>query len=193
MPEDRIQVHDLVFQPYLTERQINERVRLLGMRINRDYEGRNPLFLAVLNGAFMFAADLFRQVVISCEISFVKVASYDGTESSGAVKDLLGLNEDLEGRHVVVVEDIVDSGLTMRAMLDRLSAKKPASVRIASLLLKPERLREDINVDYLGFEVPDKFLLGYGLDYNGQGRNLRSIYEPVDPDADQRAPSTLPR
>ncbi len=193
MPEDRIQVHDLVFQPYLTERKINERVRLLGMRINRDYEGRNPLFLAVLNGAFMFAADLFRQVVISCEISFVKVASYDGTESSGAVKDLLGLNEDLEGRHVVVVEDIVDSGLTMRAMLDRLSAKNPASVRIASLLLKPERLREDIHVDYLGFEVPDKFLLGYGLDYNGQGRNLRSIYEPVDPDADQSAPSTLPR
>lgn len=190
MPEDRIQVHDLVFKPYLAEREIRDRVRLLGMRINRDYEGKNPIFLAVLNGAFMFAADLFREVVISCEISFVKVASYKGTESSGAVKELLGLNEALQGRHVVVVEDIVDSGLTMRALLDRLSAKNPASVRIASLLLKPERLQESISVDYLGFKVPDKFLLGYGLDYNGQGRNLCSIYEPVGGDeASSSAPA----
>ena len=176
---DTLRVHDRIFRPYLSEYDIRERVRSIGARLNRDFEGRNPVFVAVLNGAFMFAADLFREVAIACEITFVKVASYEGTESTGQVRELIGLGMDLRDRHVVVVEDIVDSGLTMRDLLARLEAERPASVAVASLLFKPARLQVPVTIDYLGFEVPDLFLLGYGLDYDGQGRNLREIYEPV--------------
>jgi len=181
MPQT-LRVHDLDFQPYLAESDIQERVRTLAARINLDYEGKNPVFVAVLNGAFMFAADLFRHVAIACEITFIKVASYEGTESTGQVNELIGMGMSVADRHVVVVEDIVDSGKTMQVILAQLEGMQVASVNIASLLLKPERLQFPVDIAYLGFEVPDKFLLGYGLDYDGQGRNLRDIYEPLSSD-----------
>lgn len=175
-----IQVWDKTFEPYLTEREIRERVRTIGAQINQEYEGKWPLFIAVLNGAFMFAADLFRYVAIQCEISFVKINSYRGTASSGEIDTLLGLREQLEGRDVIVVEDIVDSGLTMTHILEQLQRQKPASIRVAALLVKPEAMTVPVQVDYTGFEVPNIFLLGYGLDYDGRGRNLRDIYRLVE-------------
>jgi hypoxanthine phosphoribosyltransferase len=175
-----IQVWDKHFEPFLPESEIQERVRTIAAQINLEYEGRWPLFIAVLNGAFMFSADLFRHVAIQCEITFVKLSSYRGMASTGQMQTLLGLSEDLRGRDLIVVEDIVDSGLTINHIREQLSAMQPASVRVASLLLKPGSLKVPVQLDYIGFEVPDHFLLGYGLDYNGRGRNLRDIYHHVE-------------
>lgn len=172
-----IRVWDKTFRPYIPDSDIQERVRSIATRINLDYEGKWPLFIAVLNGAFMFAADLFRHVAISCEITFVKVASYEGTETTGKVKTLIGLNESIKGRHVIILEDIVDTGITLRMILDQLEELEPASIRVGALLSKPDSLKEKVDVDYIGFKVPDDFLLGYGLDYNGRGRNLKDIYK----------------
>jgi len=174
-----IRVWEHNFEPYLVESEIEERVRTIGAQINLEYEGKWPLFIAVLNGAFMFAADLFRHVAIQCEITFVKLNSYDGTASSGQVHTLLGLKEEVAGRDLIIIEDIVDSGLTMTGILQELRTKNPASIRVASLLVKPDALKVPLHIDYVGFEVPNEFLLGYGLDYNGRGRNLRDIYKIV--------------
>lgn len=174
-----IQVWDKSFQPYIPDSDIQEKVRSIATRINLDYEGRWPIFIAILNGAFMFAADLFRHIAISCEITFVKLASYDGTGTTGKVKTLIGLNENVEGRDVILIEDIVDTGITLRMILDELAALNPESIRVAALLQKPGALREEVTVDYPGFDVPNEFLLGYGLDYNGRGRNLKDIYKLV--------------
>ena len=176
-----ITVWDKVFKPYIPESDIQERVRTIGSQINLEYEGKWPLFISVLNGAFMFSADLFRQVAIHCEISFIKLNSYEGTQSTGQMRTLLGLKEELEGRDLIVIEDIVDSGLTMHHILEQLSAKNPASIKVVSLLVKPDCIKVPVQVDYVGFSVPDLFLLGYGLDYNGRGRNLRDIYQIVEP------------
>lgn len=172
-----IQVLDKKFQPYLKAAEIQAQINRLAAQINADYEGKRPLFIAILNGSFMFAADLFRELTIDAEICFIKLASYKGTKSTGNVITSIGLDEPLHGRHVVIVEDIVDTGKTLYEFLPQLQNQQPASLKIAALLHKPEALVFPLTIDYLGFTVPDKFLLGYGLDYDGLGRNLREIYQ----------------
>ncbi len=159
--------------------QIAAAVQKMGREISRDLKGKNPLFLSVLNGSFVFAADLVRACEMDLEITFVKLASYHGTQSSGKISELIGLSESLEGRHVLIVEDIIDSGKTMAELLKTLKAQNPASVQIASLLLKPAMLEVDLDIAYCGFEIPPDFVLGYGLDYDGLGRNLRDLYRLV--------------
>src|SRR5581483_9974247 len=160
-----IRVHDKEFGPYLGEEQIDQQIQAIADAVNRDYEGKRPLFIAILNGAFMFASDLFKKISIESEISFIKLASYKGTKSSGQVITAIGLDTDLHGRHVIIVEDIVDTGKTLSEFLPQLEHQQPASMKIAALLHKPEATVYPISVDYLGFSVPNKFLLGYGLDY----------------------------
>ena len=155
-------------------------VKVVADRINKDMEGKNPLFLAVLNGSFIFAADLMRMITIPCEISFVKLASYQGTMSTGKIKEVIGINEDISGRDIIIVEDIVESGLTMKRMMESLGTRNPASIHICTLLLKPEKLTVDLDVEYVAMEIPNDFIVGYGLDYDQQGRNLREIYTLVE-------------
>jgi len=175
-----IQVHDKVFEPYINEEAISDRIQGIAEQINQDYAGMRPLFIAILNGSFMFASDLFKSISIEAEICFIKLASYKGTKSSGHVITAIGLDIDLIGRHVVVLEDIVDTGKTLSEFLPQLEHQQPASMRIAALLHKPEATVYPIVVNYLGFSVPNKFLLGYGLDYDGLGRNLSSIYKLIE-------------
>lgn len=167
---------DKVFVPYLSGEKISHAVRLVAEKINADYQGKSPLFLVVLNGAFLFAADLLRSIDLDCEVSFVKFSSYQGTSSTGKVKELIGLNETLAGRDVIIVEDIVDTGTTIVQMLADLADRQTASVRVATLLFKPEAYKKDIVIDYIGLEIPNAFIVGYGLDYDGLGRNLKEIY-----------------
>jgi hypoxanthine phosphoribosyltransferase len=175
-----LRVHDKEFGPYLGEELIDEKIQAIADAMNRDYADKRPLFIAILNGAFMFASDLFKKITIEAEISFIKLASYKGTKSSGQVITAIGLDTDLHGRHVVIVEDIVDTGKTLSEFLPQLEHQQPASLKIAALLHKPEATVYPISVDYLGFSVPNKFLLGYGLDYDGLGRNIPSIYQLVE-------------
>lgn len=175
-----IHVHDKAFEPYLSQELIAEKIRMIAGRIDQDYRGKKPLFIAILNGSFMFASDLFKEITIESEICFIKLASYKGTKSSGHVITAIGLDIDLIGRHVVILEDIVDTGKTLNAFLPQLEHQQPASLKIAALLHKPDATVHPVTVDYLGFSVPDKFLLGYGLDYDGLGRNIPSIYKLVD-------------
>jgi hypoxanthine phosphoribosyltransferase len=172
-----IQVKDKKFIPYLTAAQIDEQIKRLGSEINKDYAGKNPLFIAILNGSFMFASDLFKELTVEAEICFIKLASYKGTRSTGHVITSIGLDESLKGRHVVILEDIVDTGKTLNEFLPQLRDQQPASLKIVALLHKPEALKYPIIIDYLGFNVPDKFLLGFGLDYDGLARNLKEIYQ----------------
>jgi hypoxanthine phosphoribosyltransferase len=172
-----IQVKDKKFIPYLTAAQIDEQIKRLGAEINKDYEGKNPLFIAILNGSFMFASDLFKELTVAAEICFIKLASYKGTRSTGHVITSIGLDESLKERHVVILEDIVDTGKTLNEFLPQLRDQQPASLKIVALLHKPEALKYPIIIDYLGFNVPDKFLLGFGLDYDGLARNLKEIYQ----------------
>jgi len=175
-----IRVHDKEFEPYLSEDAIEHKIQGIAQQINQDYAGKRPLFIAILNGSFMFASDLFKAISIEAEICFIKLASYKGTKSSGHVITAIGLDIDLIGRHVVVLEDIVDTGKTLSEFLPQLEHQQPASLRIAALLHKPEATVYPIAVDYLGFAVPNKFLLGYGLDYDGLGRNIPSIYKLIE-------------
>lgn len=170
-------VHNKKFQPYIGAAEIGARIRELADQINSDYEGKRPLFIAILNGSFMFASDLFKSVSIEAEICFIKLASYKGTKSTGNVITSIGLDEPLTDRHVIIVEDIVDTGKTLSEFLPQLEIQQPATLRIAALLHKPEALVHPLKIDYLGFEVPNKFLLGYGLDYDGLGRNIPEIYQ----------------
>jgi hypoxanthine phosphoribosyltransferase len=172
-----IRVHDKEFEPYLSEELIGEKIRGIAARINEDYTDKRPLFIAILNGSFMFASDLFKEIRVEAEICFIKLASYKGTKSSGHVITAIGLDIDLIGRHVVILEDIVDTGKTLSEFLPQLEHQQPASLKIAALLHKPEATVYPITVDYLGFAVPNKFLLGYGLDYDGLGRNIPAIYK----------------
>lgn len=164
----------------MTTEAISDRIQRIAEQINQDYEGMRPLFIAILNGSFMFASDLFKVISIEAEICFIKLASYKGTKSSGHVITAIGLDIDLIGRHVIVLEDIVDTGKTLNEFLPQLEHQQPASMRIAALLHKPEATVYPITVNYLGFSVPNKFLLGYGLDYDGLGRNLPSIYKLIE-------------
>ena len=175
-----IKIKDKTFKTSIPEAQILERVKAVTDRINTDMADKNPLLLAMLNGSFVFAADLMRMINIPCEISFVKMASYEGTSSTGKVKQLLGLNEDIKGRTVIIVEDIVESGLTMKALLDTLHEQEPADIQICTLLLKPECVKVPLDIKYVAIEIPNDFILGYGLDYDQQGRNLRDIYTVVE-------------
>ena len=175
-----IKVKDKSFKTSITEAEIKERVKAVAQQMSKDLEGKNPIFLAVLNGAFIFAADLMREMTIPCEISFVKLASYQGTTSTGKVKEVFGINENLSGRNVVIVEDIVESGQTMRQMIESLGTRNPASVHICTLFFKPEKLQGDLNLDYVAFTIPDDFILGYGLDYDGLGRELKDVYTIVE-------------
>ena len=172
----QITVKDKTFEVSINETTIKQRVREVAQQMSRDLEGKNPLFLAVLNGAFIFAADLMREMTIPCEISFVKLASYQGTTSTGSIKEVIGINEDLSGRTVVIVEDIVESGLTIKRMMEQLGTRNPASVQVCTLFFKPEKLKEDLKLDYVAFSIPNDFILDYGLDYDQQGRQLKDVY-----------------
>lgn len=173
---DKIKVRDREFAVSIPEEKIKARVAEIAAQISHDLEGKRPLFLAVLNGSFVFAADLLRGTDTPCEISFVRMASYEGTSSTGDVKQLIGLKEDIKDRTVVIVEDIIDSGLTMVHLLDLLKEKQPADIKIAALLVKPGNLKVNLDIPYCCFEIPNDFIVGYGLDYDGEGRNLPSIY-----------------
>ncbi len=175
--EERLQIADRTFELFLEEQDILQGVERVATELNEELEGKNPLFLSVLNGAFLFSADLFKHLEIDCEISFVKVASYHGTTSTGTVKQLVGLNEALEDRTVVILEDIVDTGNTLKSILRSLHEHHPKEVRVATLLFKPDAYRGERTIEHRALEVPDDFLVGYGLDYDGKGRNLRDIYK----------------
>ena len=175
-----IKIKDKTFKTSITEAEIKERVKALAEQISKDMEGKVPLFLGVLNGAFIFAADLMRELTIPSEISFVKLASYQGTTSTGKINEVLGINEDLSGRTVIIVEDIVESGLTMKRMIESLGTRNPASVHICTLFLKPDKLKENLDIDYVAFRIPDDFIIGYGLDYDHLGCELREIYTIVE-------------
>jgi hypoxanthine phosphoribosyltransferase len=165
------------FIPYISESDILIRIKEIASDIDRDYSDKRPLFIAILNGSFMFASDLFKDISIEAEICFIKLASYKGTKSSGQVVTAIGLDTDITGRHVVVIEDIIDTGKTMNEFLPQLKNLQPASLKMAALLHKPDATQYPTEIHYLGFQVPNKFLLGYGLDYDGLGRNIREIYQ----------------
>lgn len=171
-----IVIHDKTFVPYISAGKINLRVSSLAATISADYAGKDPLFICILNGSFIFAADLFRQITIPAEISFVKLSSYSGTSSSGQVLTSIGLTQDINNRHIVIIEDIVDTGKTLSTFLPILHVHNPASVNVASFLTKPSALQHDIHTAYTAFEIDNKFVAGYGLDYNGHGRNLPDLY-----------------
>jgi hypoxanthine phosphoribosyltransferase len=171
-----ITVKDKQFKPYIGSETILNEVKRLADEITRDLSGEFPLFLVILNGSFMFAADLLKEVTFPCEISFIKVASYHGTSSTGSVTELIGLTEDISNRTVVIVEDIVDTGVTLEKLMAVLKKKNTKQVKIAAALLKPDAYKKDISVDYVGLKIPNDFVVGYGLDYDGQGRNLKDIY-----------------
>ncbi len=173
---ERVRIHDKDFELMMGEAEILAAVDVVARRINRDLAGENPLFLAVLNGAFMFAADLMKRISIPCEISFVKLASYEGVTSSGKVREIIGINEDIAGRTVVIVEDIIDSGLTMKRMTETLGTRGPKAVKICSLFVKRESMEVPLDIDYAAIEIGNEFIVGYGLDYDRQGRNLRDLY-----------------
>ena len=171
-----VQVHDKIFTPFITAAQIQQRVAEMGALINTEYAGKKPLLIGVLNGSVIFMADLLRHIHSACEIGFIRVSSYQGTSSSGAVKNVMGLNDDLTGRDVIIVEDIIDTGDTAVYLIEEIRKKNPASLKFATILFKPAALKHDLQPDYVGFEMPPAFIVGYGLDYDGLGRNLADIY-----------------
>lgn len=177
---DIVTVKDKQFSLSISAQRLQERVAEVAAQISSDLAGKNPLFLAVLNGSFMYAADLMRNITIPCEVAFVRFSSYEGMESTGKVKEVMGLTENIAGRTVVVVEDIIDSGLTMQQLLSDLRKKNPAEIRVASLLVKPDNVEVDLDIAYTCFEIPNDFIVGYGLDYDGYGRNLPAIYTVMD-------------
>ena len=172
-----IQVLDKTFVPYLSEAAIQEKITALAAQLNKDYAGKRPIFLSILNGSFLFTADLFKQITIEAEVSFIKLASYKGTSSTGNVITAIGLDANIKDRHIIILEDIIDTGKTLHHYLPQLDNMQPASVKIAVLLDKKEALQYPVKVDYACFEIPNKFVVGYGLDYDGLGRNSKDIYQ----------------
>jgi hypoxanthine phosphoribosyltransferase len=176
---DVLRVNDLDFRQFLSDQDIQNRIRQIAAQINRDLKDDSPLFLGILNGSFMFAADLMKEVNIKSEITFVKMSSYSGLQSSGDVLTRIGLETPISGRVVVIVEDIIDSGKTVKELIEVLRKEKPERILTATLLLKPDAMQYDLDIDYVGFKVPNNFLIGYGLDYDGLGRNLKDIYMKI--------------
>lgn len=176
---ERVTVGDKEFELYIGQADLVARIKDMAAQLATDYADKDPLFIGILNGAFMFAAELFKHLSIAAEISFVKLASYKGTSSSGEVITAIGLDERLYGRHIITVEDILDTGKTLHAFLPEILHQHPASLKIACMLTKPDALQYAVTADYIGFAIPDKFVVGYGLDYDGYGRNLPGIYQLV--------------
>lgn len=177
---ESIQVKDKKFSISITEEEILKEVNRVAEEINRDLKDKNPLFLSVLNGSFMFTADLMKRITIPCEISFVKLASYQGISSTGKITEVIGVNEDISGRCVVIVEDIVDTGLTMQRLLETLGTRNPKEIHIATLLVKPDKLQVPLDIKYVAMNIPNDFIVGYGLDYDGLGRNYKDIYTVIN-------------
>ncbi|MCG8474074.1 MAG: hypoxanthine phosphoribosyltransferase [Cytophagales bacterium] len=172
-----MKIKDKEFKSYISHQEIADRVAVLGKDITKKYEGKKPLFIVILNGSFVFAADLLREVNTECDVTFIRLASYSEMQSTGSVKELIGLTENIFNRHVIVVEDIVDTGTTLEHIYDLLQDLGPASIEVATLLYKPEAYKKDIGLKFIGFEIPNKFVLGYGLDYDGVARNLKDVYQ----------------
>lgn len=173
-------IHDREFEVYITNAEIRSVISDMAKRINEDLAGKDVIFLGILNGAFMFASDLFREIRLNCQITFLKLASYAGTSSTGTVKRLIGINEDIHNKTVVILEDIVDTGVTLDNIIKQLKGYEPAEIRVATMLFKPESYTKDLKLDYVGIEIPSDFVLGYGLDYQGYGRNLADLYRVVE-------------
>jgi len=176
---DKVRILDKEFKLFISDKQIQEAVEEIARRMNKELKGQKVFLIGILNGCFMFAADLVKHLDLDCTITFLKLASYQGTSSTGKVKRLIGLNEDIKDQTVVVLEDIVDTGITLDFIQKQLRGYEPAEIKLATLLFKPEACRQDISLDYVGIEIPDDFVVGYGLDYNGYGRNLRHIYTVI--------------
>lgn len=175
-----IKVHDKHFEPFIPEGKIQKEVSRIAKEMNHDLASKDPIFLGILNGAFMFASDLYKQLTFPCQITFLKLASYSGTQSTGTVKQLIGINRDLKDRVVVVLEDIVDTGVTLETIIRQLSGYQPAEIRVATFLHKPDATIREVELNYVGMKIPNDFILGYGLDYDGYGRNFKEIYRLVD-------------
>ena len=177
----QVKIHDREFKLFIPYEKIRSVVEKMAEQMNKDFEGKNPLFVCILNGSFMFAAEIFKRInLLDSEITFVKLASYDGDKSMGDVKQLIGFNEQINGRTVVVLEDIVDTGITIENIQEQLKGMNPKEVKVATLLLKPDALQKEVQLDYVGLEIPNDFIVGYGLDYNGYGRNLIDIYSVIN-------------
>jgi len=172
-----IWVRDKKFSLFLSESEILKGIKKVAENIRLDFENKDPLFICILNGAFMFTSDLIKLFDFPCELCFVRLKSYEGTETEGKVKEIFGLVEEIKNRHVIILEDIIDTGNTMCGLMEQLSRKNPASLQIATMLLKPEALQLAVKPDYVAIEIPNDFIVGYGLDYEGHGRNLRNIYK----------------
>ncbi len=177
---DNIKIHDKYFEPFILFDKIESAVTKIADNINKDIKGKTPIFFVILNGSFMFAGDLLKKITLPCEVSFVKLASYVGTKSTENVRQLIGFDEDINGRTIIIIEDIIDSGITMENVLNQLESMGAADVRIATLLFKPEAFRKSYKIDYVGLEIPNDFIVGYGLDYDSQGRNLKDIYKIIE-------------
>jgi len=175
-----MKILDKEFEIFIPKEKIHQRIQELANDLSYKLEGKDPLFVAILNGAFMFASDLFKEISIPARITFIKTASYEGTETTGRVQKLIGLKEEIKDQHIVLVDDIFDTGLTMQAVCEEMRKQNPASVSVLTLLDKVSKHKTDLRIDFKGFEIPDKFVLGYGLDYNGYGRNLKDIYALAD-------------
>jgi hypoxanthine phosphoribosyltransferase len=176
---DEIRVLDKTFKEFISQEEIEARIDGLAEKINSDFEDKEVVFLGILNGAFLFAAELFKRINLKAKISFVKLASYEGTRSSGTIKELIGWNEDIKNKQIIVIEDIVDTGNTLERIFDELMIRKATGIKVATLLFKPEAYTKKITLDYVGFEIPNDFVIGFGLDYDGYGRNLPAIYTLV--------------
>lgn len=177
---EKIKLHDKEFIMSITPPEIQKAVSAIAEKINRDLAGENPVFISILNGAFIFTADLIRKMSMDCQVSFVKMSSYSGSASTGVVKEIIGLSENIRGRTVVIVDDIVDTGTTIEYIVGELQRRMPKQIKIAALLLKPEAFRGNVRLDYVGMEIPSDFIVGYGLDYDQLGRNLEGIYRITD-------------
>jgi len=177
---DKVKILDKEFKLFISEKRIQEVVEEMAHRMNKELKGQKVFFIGILNGCFMFVADLVKHLDLDCTITFLKLASYQGTSSTGKVKRLIGLNEDIKGQTVVVLDDIVDTGITLDFIQKQLRGYEPAEIKLATLLYKPKACRHDVSLDYVGIEIPDDFVVGYGLDYNGYGRNLRQIYTIIE-------------
>lgn len=174
---DTIKIKDKEFELFISQQEIESAIDKIALKISEDLAGKDPLFVCVLNGSFMYASELMKRVHIPSEVTFVKVSSYQGAQSTGVIKEVLGLQEDIKGRTVVIVEDIIDTGYTMEMILKQLSEKQPAEIKVSTLLLKPKALKVDLQIDYAAMEIPSDFIVGYGLDYDGYGRNFPNIYK----------------